>query len=166
MPGSAVTRPPGPTAAIGGLATSCPAPDGYLRQVGCLPDFLGGSGPLVGAPGRSAFDDWNTTTVGVHASVGVIAHTLVGPIFVGSTRRVRRRLAVLRAHWPRLSLTLAICHPRWTRSADLGRIWTVVCDITTAAPTAAVHDALPPTLQCLYYVFAVHALHDMRVRFE
>jgi NTE family protein len=59
---------------------------GYLRQVARLPDFMGG---VVLAGGwlefGSAFDEWDTATFDTNASVGVIAETLLGPVFVGAS---------------------------------------------------------------------------------
>jgi hypothetical protein len=59
---------------------------GYLRQVARLPDFMGGA-VLAGGwlEFGSAFDDWDTATFDTNASVGMIAETLLGPVFVGGS---------------------------------------------------------------------------------
>jgi NTE family protein len=59
---------------------------GYLRQVGRLPDMLGGA-VLAGGwlEFGSAFNDWDTATVDTNASLGMIAETLLGPVFVGAS---------------------------------------------------------------------------------
>jgi NTE family protein len=57
---------------------------GYLHQALRLPDFIGG--PLfLGAwlETGSAFDEWDDADWESHASTGVIADTLIGPVFVG-----------------------------------------------------------------------------------
>jgi NTE family protein len=57
---------------------------GYLHQVMRLPDFLGG--PLfVGAwlENGSAFDEWRDADWESHASGGIVADTLIGPVFAG-----------------------------------------------------------------------------------
>ncbi len=59
---------------------------GYLRQLGRLPDFVGG--PIFAGAwleNGDAFDDWNRATWKSNASLGVIMETLVGPVlFAGS----------------------------------------------------------------------------------
>jgi NTE family protein len=59
---------------------------GYLRQIGRLPDFLGG-GVFAGAwlDNGDAFDDWRAATWRSNASVGVILDTLVGPAIVAGS---------------------------------------------------------------------------------
>jgi NTE family protein len=57
---------------------------GYLRQVARLPDFVGG--PLfLGSwiEGGSAFDEWEHLTWSTNLSLGVIADTIIGPVFAG-----------------------------------------------------------------------------------
>lgn len=70
------------------------ATGGYLRQIARLPDFLGGP-VLAGGwiENGAAFDDWASRDVQTNVSVGMIADTLIGPVFVsvgagfdGSTR--------------------------------------------------------------------------------
>jgi NTE family protein len=59
---------------------------GYLQQARRLPDFLGG--PLfVGSwlETGSAFDSWSDIGWSTHVSVGLIADTLVGPVFGGAS---------------------------------------------------------------------------------
>jgi NTE family protein len=57
---------------------------GYLRQVSRLPDFLGGPIFLGGwIEGGSAFNEWSQAEVEVHFSTGLIADTLIGPVFTG-----------------------------------------------------------------------------------
>jgi NTE family protein len=59
---------------------------GYLRQVARLPDFMGGA-VLAGGwlEFGSAFDDWDTAAFDTNASLGIIAETLLGPVFVGGS---------------------------------------------------------------------------------
>jgi NTE family protein len=59
---------------------------GYLRQVGRLPDFMGGA-VLAGGwlEFGSAFDDWDTAAFDTNATLGVIAETLLGPVFIGGS---------------------------------------------------------------------------------
>jgi hypothetical protein len=60
------------------------ATGGYLYRAGRLPDFLGG--PLfLGSwiETGSAFDEWDDADGTVHASVGVILDSLLGPVFAG-----------------------------------------------------------------------------------
>ena len=57
---------------------------GYLRQVARLPDFVGG--PLfLGSwiEGGSAFDEWEHLTWSTNLSLGLIADTIIGPVFGG-----------------------------------------------------------------------------------
>jgi NTE family protein len=59
---------------------------GYLRDVGRLPDFMGGSIYLGGwLENGAAFDDIDDATFRTNASVGVVADTLVGPLLVGGS---------------------------------------------------------------------------------
>ena len=62
------------------------ATGGYLRQLLRLPDFIGGS-LLAGGwlENGSAFDAWKSATFDTNASVGIIAETLIGPVFVGGS---------------------------------------------------------------------------------
>ncbi len=59
---------------------------GYLRQVARLPDFMGGA-VLAGAwlEFGSAFDDWSTAMFETDFSLGMIAETLLGPVFIGAS---------------------------------------------------------------------------------
>ncbi len=57
---------------------------GYLRQVARLPDFVGG--PLfLGSwiEGGSAFDEWEHLTWSTNVSLGLVADTILGPVFGG-----------------------------------------------------------------------------------
>ena len=59
---------------------------GYLRQLGRLPDFLGGSIFAGGwLENGDAFNDWNKATFRTQAGVGLMADTLIGPVLVGGT---------------------------------------------------------------------------------
>ena len=59
---------------------------GYLREIGRLPDFLGGPIFMGGwLEGGSAFDTLAQATVRTNLSVGTIADTLVGPMLVGGS---------------------------------------------------------------------------------
>jgi NTE family protein len=59
---------------------------GYLQQALRLPDFLGGP-VFLGSwlETGSAFDSWSNINVATHVSVGVIADTLIGPVFGGAS---------------------------------------------------------------------------------
>lgn len=59
---------------------------GYLRQVGRLPDFMGG-GVFAGGwlENGDAFDDWSLATWRSNLGLGVIMDTLVGPVLVGGS---------------------------------------------------------------------------------
>ena len=59
---------------------------GYMREVARLPDFLGGA-VLAGGwlEFGSAFDHWDDSTWDTNASAGLIAETLLGPVFVGGS---------------------------------------------------------------------------------
>ncbi|HSB87847.1 MAG TPA: patatin-like phospholipase family protein, partial [Ilumatobacteraceae bacterium] len=59
---------------------------GYLRQIGRLPDFLGGPA-FVGAwmDSGSAFDEWKDMDYAVQTSAGVVVDTLLGPAFVATS---------------------------------------------------------------------------------
>ena len=57
---------------------------GYLHQIARLPDFLGGPMFLSGwVDTGSAFDHWDDKDVATHAAVGLIADSLIGPVFGG-----------------------------------------------------------------------------------
>jgi NTE family protein len=59
---------------------------GYLRAVGRLPDFLGGSIYLGGwAENGSAFDAIDRAKFRTNVSVGILADTLVGPVLLASS---------------------------------------------------------------------------------
>jgi NTE family protein len=62
------------------------ATGGYLRQIGRLPDFMGGS-IYAGAwlENGDAFDDWNKMTLRSQPGFGVIMDTLIGPVILGGT---------------------------------------------------------------------------------
>lgn len=59
---------------------------GYFRQVGRLPDFMGGS-ILAGAwiENGDAFDTWRAATVRTNASAGMVMDTLVGPVVLATS---------------------------------------------------------------------------------
>jgi len=59
---------------------------GYLRAIGRLPDFMGGS-IYAGAwlENGDAFDDWNKVTWRTQPGLGVILDTLIGPVLFGGT---------------------------------------------------------------------------------
>ncbi len=59
---------------------------GYLRELGRMPDFLGGS-IFAGAwlENGDAFDDWGDATLRTHASGGVIMDTLIGPVILAGS---------------------------------------------------------------------------------
>jgi NTE family protein len=62
------------------------ATGGYLRQLGRLPDFIGG--PVFAGgwlENGDAFDDWSGATLRTHASVGLIMDTLIGPVLLGGS---------------------------------------------------------------------------------
>ena len=62
------------------------ATGGYLRQLARLPDFVGG--PLFGGvwlETGSAFDEWSNIDMAAHVSTGIIADTLIGPVFTGAS---------------------------------------------------------------------------------
>jgi NTE family protein len=59
---------------------------GYLKQLGRLPDFLGG--PIYAGgwiENGDAFDDWSKATWRTNASAGVILDTIVGPVILAGT---------------------------------------------------------------------------------
>jgi NTE family protein len=59
---------------------------GYLRQIGRLPDFMGG--PIhAGAwlENGDAFDAWSSATLRTHVSAGLIMDTLIGPVIVAGS---------------------------------------------------------------------------------
>ena len=62
------------------------ASGGYLRQIGRLPDFMGGAVHAGGwLENGDAFDDWNQATWRTNASVGVVLDTLLGPVLVAGS---------------------------------------------------------------------------------
>ena len=69
------------------------ASGGYLRQVGRLPDFLGGP-VFAGAwlENGDAFDDWRDTTWRSNGGAGVVLDTIIGP-------NDARRVVELRRRW-------------------------------------------------------------------
>jgi NTE family protein len=59
---------------------------GYLRQVGRLPDFLGG--PIYAGAwleNGDAFNDWSAARWRTQAGAGAIMDTLIGPVLFGGT---------------------------------------------------------------------------------
>ena len=57
---------------------------GYLHQVMRLPDFLGGPVFIGGwTETGAAFDDFDEIDMDIHFSAGIIADTLIGPVFAG-----------------------------------------------------------------------------------
>ena len=62
------------------------ATGGYLRQALRLPDFLGGP-VFVGGwlDNGAAYDAWHDAHWSTQVSLGVIADTLIGPAFVGTS---------------------------------------------------------------------------------
>jgi len=59
------------------------ASGGYLRQIARLPDFLGG--PILAGgwiENGSAFDEWESRAFETNVTGGLIADTLIGPLFV------------------------------------------------------------------------------------
>jgi NTE family protein len=59
---------------------------GYLRGIGRLPDFLGGSIFVGGwVENGAAFDDGDDADIRTNVSVGAIADTLIGPILFGAS---------------------------------------------------------------------------------
>ena len=75
------------------------ATGGYLRQIGRLPDFMGG--PIFAGgwlENGDAFDEWSLARWRTNGGVGVVMDTLVGPVIVagswGFDGRWRTYLAV------------------------------------------------------------------------
>jgi hypothetical protein len=62
------------------------ASGGYLRQLGRLPDFMGGS-IFAGAwlENGDAFDEWELAKFRSNASVGVVMDTLLGPVLIAGS---------------------------------------------------------------------------------
>ncbi len=59
---------------------------GYLRGVGRLPDFLGGSIFLGGwVENGSAFDDIDEAKLQTNVSLGTVVDTLIGPVLPGGS---------------------------------------------------------------------------------
>ena len=59
---------------------------GLLRELGRMPDFLGG--PIFAGAwleNGDAFDDWNDATLRTHVSGGLILDTLVGPVILAGS---------------------------------------------------------------------------------
>lgn len=62
------------------------ASGGYLRQIGRLPDFMGGPVHAGGwLENGDTFDDWNLATWRTNASVGVVMDTLLGPVILAGS---------------------------------------------------------------------------------
>jgi NTE family protein len=59
---------------------------GYLRQVGRLPDFVGGA-VFAGAwaDQSDAFDDWGEAAYRVNPGLGVVMDTLLGPVMLAGS---------------------------------------------------------------------------------
>jgi NTE family protein len=75
------------------------ATGGYLRQIGRLPDFMGG--PIFAGgwlENADAFDEWSLATWRTNGGVGLVLDTLVGPVVIagswGFDGRWRTYLAV------------------------------------------------------------------------
>jgi NTE family protein len=62
------------------------ASGGYLRQLGRLPDFMGGS-VFAGAwlENGDAFDEWSQAKFRSNASVGLVMDTLLGPVLIAGS---------------------------------------------------------------------------------
>jgi NTE family protein len=59
---------------------------GYLRQLGRLPDFLGGTISAGGwLENGDAFNSWDDVGIRTHASAGVIMDTLIGPVILAGS---------------------------------------------------------------------------------
>jgi NTE family protein len=59
------------------------ATGGYLRQIGRLPDFLGGPVFIGGwLENGDAFDDWDVATLRSNGGAGLVLDTIVGPMVV------------------------------------------------------------------------------------
>ncbi|MEZ5287490.1 MAG: patatin-like phospholipase family protein [Vicinamibacterales bacterium] len=59
---------------------------GYLRQLGRLPDFMGGPVFAGGwVENGDAFEDWDLARVRTNASVGLVLDTLVGPVMLAGS---------------------------------------------------------------------------------
>ena len=59
---------------------------GYLRELGRMPDFLGG--PIFAGAwieNGDAFNAWKDATWRTHASGGIIMDTLIGPVIVAGS---------------------------------------------------------------------------------
>jgi NTE family protein len=62
------------------------ATGGYLRQLGRLPDFLGGPFYAGGwLENGDTFNDWKDASVRTNASVGIVLDTLLGPVIVAGS---------------------------------------------------------------------------------
>ena len=62
------------------------ATGGYLRQVGRLPDFMGG--PVFAGgwlENGDAFDEWSLAGWRTNGGVGLVMDTLVGPVIVAGS---------------------------------------------------------------------------------
>ena len=69
------------------------ATTGLLRELGRMPDFLGG--PIFAGAwieNGDAFDDWNEATLRTHLSGGLILDTLVGPVILAGSAGFDGRL--------------------------------------------------------------------------
>ena len=66
---------------------------GYLRAVGRLPDFLGGSVYVGGwSENGSAFDDVDSAKFHTNMSIGALADTLIGPVLLATSFDFQGRL--------------------------------------------------------------------------
>ena len=59
---------------------------GYMRQIGRMPDFLGGAVHVgVWLENGDAFDEWNELSWRTHLTTGLVVDTLIGPLLVGGS---------------------------------------------------------------------------------
>jgi NTE family protein len=59
---------------------------GYLREIGRMPDFLGGAAHVgVWFENGDAFDDWDKLSWRTHVTTGLIVDTLIGPMLLGGS---------------------------------------------------------------------------------
>jgi NTE family protein len=59
---------------------------GYLRELGRMPDFLGGPVYVGGwLENGDAFNDWRDLTLRTHVGGGLVMDTLLGPVMVGAS---------------------------------------------------------------------------------
>ena len=59
---------------------------GYLREIGRMPDFLGGAAHVgVWLENGDAFDDWKALSWRTHVTTGLVVDTLIGPMLLGGS---------------------------------------------------------------------------------